>query len=390
MRALLWVVCAMGGVGCSDGAAARAPDGVCRQGTPAIDADVFARLTATTWLDAGRCGANSDPLPPTCNRLRLAGDGTYDWSATSDYPERAQSGTWNFFARDVDGGIVCLDDGSVVDFALSATGKLAWGMLGELAPDSPLGGGSRTALPTVSVAPLFMALIEHDWRKTNEIDVYSQPTGFSLSDDGTFVAEFRDGECEANGTFSLIKDRTELQLWPRASPNACDLRGGGTTANLVGSGIPPVIEDGILHLYAASYRDAAIQTEQRYLAFSSYLVDQAGLFVAASWDQAIRSGSQTTWAMTLHNRTARAQTVTALRLTQTPLMISGDGFTGVGAELPLVDRSFTDVTIAPAGSFAVEVAFTPTATGWVMLQLEIDSADSSQPYYNNRHFILML
>jgi len=97
-----------------------------------VDAAVYSALTTTSWFDSGGCGPTGDPLPPTCNRLQLGADGSYTWTAFSDYPERMQSGSWNFRARDATTGVVCLDDGSVVDFALTPTGDLRWGQLGLL------------------------------------------------------------------------------------------------------------------------------------------------------------------------------------------------------------------------------------------------------------------
>src|SRR5438477_8626941 len=74
-----------------------------------FDDAVFATLTATAWDEV--CGGG--PLPPTCNHVTLAADGSYEWTAVSDVVERDQRGAWNFFARTDSDGIICLDTGAV-------------------------------------------------------------------------------------------------------------------------------------------------------------------------------------------------------------------------------------------------------------------------------------
>jgi len=193
------------------------------------DDDVFARLTATSWYDEVACNSG-DPLPPTCNRLRLSADGTFAWTADSDAIERDLSGGWNFRARDATTGVVCLEDGSVVDFALeqaAPAGGLRWARLGVLSPDEPLaGGGLRADLPDVTPAPLFLDLTAHAWAKTNEMDLFYLPTSFLLRRDGTFDATWRAGECAAGGTFSVVslmwfEPRFEGSPTPRRTAATC-------------------------------------------------------------------------------------------------------------------------------------------------------------------------
>jgi hypothetical protein len=132
MRALLlWPLVL---AGCDEADPAVLARHVCGEGNPSTDAAVYTALTATSWFDRSRC-ESGDRLPPTCNRLQLSGDGSYTWTAFSDAPERDQAGAWNFRARDATSGLVCLGNGSVVDFALTPAGGLRWGPLGELDPD---------------------------------------------------------------------------------------------------------------------------------------------------------------------------------------------------------------------------------------------------------------
>lgn len=362
---------------------------VCGAGDRAADAAMYDALTANSWFDRSRC-ESSDRLPPTCNRVRLAGNGTYTWTAVSDYPERNQAGAWSFRARDATRGLVCLDNGSVVDVALSPTGGLRWGPLGELAPDAPLEPGpGRDALPTISVDPLFIDLTANTWAKTNEMELYRLPTSLTLRRDGTLEAEFRSGECAASGTFSLLREVTLrdswLELWSTTAPNICDTRNGGSPFVLGGL---PRLEDSILDLGGAQYRDAANETAQRYLAFSSYGSD-AGLTVTATWDGALRAGAETSWEITLRSG-ADPQQVSSLRIDLTPMAMTADGFTATGPAVIVVDRAL-DAMIGAVDVLRVGgVAFTPGPAGWTMLHVEVDSSAGLQGYRNQESFLVEL
>jgi hypothetical protein len=363
---------------------------VCGAGSSrAVDAAMYDALTAPSWFVRSRC-ESSDRLPPTCNRVRLSGDGTYTWTAFSDYPERDQAGAWSFRARDETSGLVCLDNGSVVDVALSPTGGLRWGPLGELDPEDRLEPGpGRDALPTISVDLLFVDLTASTWAKTNEMELYRLPTSLTLRRDGTFEAEFRGGECTASGTFSLLREETfrdsHLELWSTTAPNRCDTRNGGSPFVLGGL---PRLEDGRLDLGDSQYRDAANETARRYLAFSSYGND-AGLTVTATWDGALRAGAETSWEITLHSG-ADPQLVSSLRIDLTPMMMTTDGFTATGPAALVVDRAL-DAMIRAVDALRVgDVVFTPGPAGWTMLHVEVDSSSGLQSYRNQESFLVEL
>jgi hypothetical protein len=356
---------------------------VCGAGDPGTDEIVFTRLTATSWYDAASCEAQ-DPLPPTCNRLRFSADGTYWWRAESDYVERDQSGRWNFRARDGASGIVCLDDGSVVDFLLTEPG-LRWTLLGVLSPDRVLEEtGTRAGLPSIEPAPLYVALTAHPWRKTNDFDLYREPTSFTLLRNGTLQASYRDGECEHGGVFSLIAD----ELQPRSDPNTCDMRGGGTTAQLAAANEMPWIEEGVLYFYSATYRDAAFVTEERLLALFYY--GEGGLLVTATWQGPLRSGSAAEWSFAFRNRSDRLCSVTSLSLAMTPLVLTSDSFSLAGDEVVLVDRNLAGTTIEPQADFATTVSFTPSGAGWTSLEVDIEYFDDMQSYSNVKNFVFVI
>jgi len=394
MRTILLLPLLLGGLGCEGASPEQLAREVCGQGTRAVDEAVYSALTATSWFDRGNCEAR-DPLPPTCNRVELAGDGTYSWTAFSDAPERDESGAWNFRARDATGGVICLDNGSVIDFELTPTGGLRWEPLGVLDPEAPLGRApGRGALPTIAVDPFYIELTDHAWAKTDELDLYRLPTTLTLRGNGTFTAELRQGECVADGTFSLVRERnfrsSRLTFWANAAPNRCDLRDGGTPYTISSGDTPRIDEDGVLHLTGTAYRDARISTERRLIAFSSYSED-AGLTVTAEWDGALRAGTATSWAISLHNNGGSPQMVSSLRIDLTPLALTGDGFTAAGPVAIAVDRAL-GFTIAPGDTLplAGDTVFTPGPAGWTLLHIEVDSSDSRQPYRNQDSYIVEL
>ncbi|MEO7094394.1 MAG: hypothetical protein ABI175_14150 [Polyangiales bacterium] len=388
---LLLLVLACGAVGCSVGPSDSSASSVCVAGKTAIDAEVFARLTSTSWFDTGGCAGGQQP--PTCNRIGLSRDGSYHWKAVSDYVERDQAGGWNFRARDATSGVICLDDGSVIDFALSPDG-LQWGPLGVLSPDAAQStSGARSALPVIRVSPLYLDLTEHPWANTNEMDEFYLPSTFSLYANGALEASFRGGECTTTGTFSLVGDGITLvgdrrfRLWPRTELNTCDLRSGGTPASVPGAGGEPVIEDGVLRLSSATYRDADIATDERYLAFSSY-GDDAGLLVSATWSGALHAGATTTWRIEPRNDTTRMQNIVAMRIEVTPLVATSDGFSSTGPAETVVDRT-VGVVVLTGETLPLEASFA-LATGWVAIRLEIESQDSRQTYQNAGSYITLL
>jgi hypothetical protein len=387
MRARLLLMVLMIGCGGDD------PEAEAKQvcgGEGAMDGAVYEALTATSWLEPVGC-RSTDRLPPTCNEVRLSGDGTYAWQAFTDVLERDQKGTWNFRARDATGGVVCLDDGSVVDFELAA-GGLRWGRLGVLVPDEDLARGpGRDALPAIAVDPLFLDLTANGWAKTNEMELYLYPASFALRRDGTFDAAFRGGACTVAGTFGLVGEPTRagrrLVLESTAAVNACDIRFGDLPFAFGGE---PRLEDGVLHALSSTYRDAAEVTERRYLELSAYS-GATGLTVFATWDGALRAGTPTSWAFELRNDDDQPQQVSALRIELTPEAMTANGFMSTGPAVRVIDRPL-DLTIAPGDRVAVEgaAAFTPGPAGWTLFDVQVDSSDGSQAYRNRETFLTEL
>lgn len=347
MRTLL-LVCV---VGCTSTDSEEAV--ICTANDPAV----FTQLTDQRW---GACDSNNG----LC--LQLAADGTY--RAVTGYDDYAisDSGLWSFVARDATSGLACFDNGSVIDFALTPDG-LRWD--GAMLPafESLAIVGSRAALAVIPASPVFLDLTEHPWAKTNDFDLDLAPTSFSLHRDGTFTGSFRHGASSVNGTFSVVYDnRGDVEFHPRSTPSIA-----------ASNDVPHFDDNGLLRFYAASYRDAAIKTDEQSLAYSAYAGD-AGLVVTATWRGALLPNATSTWELTLRNPTAREQTITSIQI----MLAVFDGQT------VLVDRTLQEV-VAPGAAYTttVDVAF---AAGPQALLIDVRSFDTRQPYTNYRSFFVEL
>jgi len=334
----------------------------------ANDPNVFTKLSGQRW---GACDSNNG----LC--LQLAADGSYRAVAGFDDYAISDSGRWSYFARDAQSGLVCFDNGSVIDFALTADG-LRWD--GSLLPAfEPLAiAGSRAALDTIPPSPMFTDLTAHAWSKTNDFDPYLAPTSFLLHRDGTFFGSFRHGECSISGTFSVVYDASDrVALHAHSKPNVCDTRNGGTSGNLA-DGTPYFEPDGVLRFFSTSYRDSMIESAEQSLIYNAYGGNDAGLVVSATWQEPLASNATSSWQMTLRNPTEREQTVTALRIE----LITGE------TRVVLVDRVLQEVLAAGATyATSVDLAF---AAGPQGLLIDVTSFDARQSYSNYRSYFVEL
>ena len=323
--------------------------------TTSGDSALFARLTANRW---GKCDANN-----FC--LSLQADGDYDSMRGCGDCIETDHGRWNFVARDDTSGLVCFDNGSVIDFELVA-GGLRWDA-GELpATESLDATGSRAGLDGLAASPLFDQLTAHAWAKTNNFDLYFTPTSFALARDGTFTGSFREGACDVAGTFSVVYGGSQPELHPHAAANVCDTR--GYAADIAASNEIPVVEhDGILRFFEASYRDASIVTDDRSFLFSSYSDSNYGLVVGAKWQHDFVASSTSHLDITITNPTPRAQTITKLSL-----MFDGQ---------PIVDEMLQEA-IPPGGTYATSTELSFGAPGIAALLVDVESQDDRQSYAN--------
>jgi hypothetical protein len=173
---------------------------------------LFAQLTATTW-----CSAIPDAprgATPARTHYTLRRDGTDEWGRYSDAPEDSGAGQWNFEKTTPGGGVLLLDSGDVLRFALLRDGtlRLAAQPLNACQPqpdvDAPLSAG---ALPVVHPTALYERLTAHPWRKASDDIPYPTPTRVEFRRTGEYLAMFGDGNCSSLGFWSLRGDELTLE-----------------------------------------------------------------------------------------------------------------------------------------------------------------------------------
>jgi hypothetical protein len=346
----------------------------------AVDDAVFVALTSRSWADSG-C-ASTAPLPPTCRRLSLGGDGRYSWSAWSDYPEREQAGRWNFRARDGSSGVVCFDDGSVIGFALGDD-ELTFANHAYGADEPREVGADRGSLPEVTASALFSELTAQEWRKTNAFDAVFRPEGFRLRRDGTFWASYRGGECEHGGVFSLDHGEGGM-LIPISEPNECDVRREPAAASIGPSNGRPVIRDGVLMQgIGETYRDAAIETDEQSFAFRAYGWD-GGLMVSGSLTGELEAGRTLTIGLALENLGATTQTLEGGAISMQPLMPD----LSVAGEPIVLGELAVGGSVAPGSEVPTSVEATLPGAGMYALEVSVRSSDASQPWSNRTSYLV--
>jgi hypothetical protein len=359
------LICALACAGCT-----QSGDPVCGKPHPA-DGALYAFLTASGWQNG--C-PSTGRLPTTCTELTLEADGSYAWTARSDYTERDQSGSWNFSSASTNGGVICLGDGSVLRF--DRRGKdLRFGPM-TFSPGKPLSGrGERADLPHVNPSSLYVGLVAAAWQKANLFNLFMEPDRLQLARDGTFSASYRAGACKHGGTWSLDGST----MIPASDANTCDQRGGGTTASIAASNARPRLEGDLLVFRAgAVYHDA-----ERPLARPLFRFDAYGDSVETTGELfgKLAAGSQSSIRFTLENRSAAEMWLEALELTLQALKPAGSGFTLDGPEEALAKQDLGLKQLASSAKQSLTVTFTPKTTGtYVQLTVKLSYKSAKQDY----------
>ncbi|HEY3494698.1 MAG TPA: WD40 repeat domain-containing protein [Polyangiaceae bacterium] len=223
--------------------------------------EAFTLLTGTSWQGLD-CGDGINGIPFRCDQVSLLPDGTYTWSARSDFLERDESGTWNFFARSASSGTLFFSNGSSDLFIFDeATGVLETGRALLRRAEAQPGLGTADALPEVRPPGLYRGLLSSCWRKTNDFDDHRIPDTVTFGPTGSYRASYRQGECEHGGSFAV----DDGNLVRAAEANDC---ASGEKGDLPGF-LAEVI-DGLLVFWEGAYRPAADQTTER-----SFFIDPA-------------------------------------------------------------------------------------------------------------------
>lgn len=349
----------------------------CAAASPYDDA-VFAALTASEW-DSG-CDGGGGGLAPTCTRIQLGADGEFSWLAVSDYVERDQAGRWAFSARSSTAGIVCLGTGAVLPFEL-APGLLHLGGAGYSPGAALAATGSRDGLSTVISDPLYPQLVAHAWTKTNDFDLYRLPQDFTLARDGTFSAAYRDGTCTHGGTWGLdVVPRTggnATLFVSSADANSCDLRSGGSNAQLPASDDEVHVDGARLVFFDSAYRATNAADTRPWFSFDAY-----GTTVATSayLDRNLSASAATTLSLDFANQSTSGKTLTSFAVLATPMVATTDGYTSAGATATLATLDLGGTSLAPGDHVAATAAIAPGTAGDVELEIDTTYSDATQSY----------
>jgi hypothetical protein len=367
----------------------RAAAAVCGpSGSADVDRAVFQALTSVDWANSA-C-ASTAPLAPTCHRLELRADGSYAWTAISDYTERDDAGTWNFRARSDRDGLVCLSDGSVMNFRVE-DGSMTFGPFVFAAGAALTDSGDRDALPHVRASDLYMSLSERAWIKTNHFDLLARPDAFSLRRDGTLWASYRAGSCEHGGVWSLdhgdIADAGSATLTEITDPHTCDARREPTTAIVGAWNDRPVIDDGVLMRAAGdTYADEETARAQELFAFTSY-GRGVSLLSRGTFHGTLQAGTETVIDLAIENESDRAHQLGRVQVSVQPLTAE---LSTSGDPIVLAERDYTGTELLPGQVYADTLAVTPPAAGLHLFQVIVESTNERQSWRNRGSYLVEL
>lgn len=340
-----------------------------RQATAAEREALFEFLTANEWQ--GTACTVASMLPPTCHHLTLEPSGEYSWSAVSDYPEREDSGEWNFVARDGDSGTLFFSNGSSVLFDRDGANLIT--SRASFVPGALHGGGGdASGLPSVAPPELYVKLQGTCWTKTNPFDGYRLPDDLAFGTDGSYSVSYRSGECRHGGVFTV----DEGNVVQRADDNTCDLR--GPSPGMLPSAMPELLDD-LLVFYDSTYRAASSPDSKTLLLLDSWWrqpgkpfqpdgaqSDWGSVRVRATYDGALSRGSATPMHFEVENVSGDGVKLGSFSLALQSTALASDGFTLTGDAQSLVLTDFAGTRLAPRETVSFDHEVTPAVWGdWV-------------------------
>jgi WD40 repeat protein len=346
------------------------PEVSARTATDAERQALFEFLVANTWRGAG-CDVSAQ-LPPTCHSLTLLANGSYSWTAVSDYPERQDSGQWNFVARDRDSGTLFFSNGSSVLFRRNG-GQLETSR-DSLSPAEPMivGDSLATSLTNVQAPELYQNLLGTCWSKTNSFDLHRIPDRLVFGEDGSYEVSYRNDACRHGGVFTV--DGGGIVQLP--DDNRCDLRG---TSGYLPANFPEFLGD-LLVFYDSSYRPLSQPTEPSLLLLDSWRLHPGRPFqpegvdagwgsvrVIASYSEPLTRGTSTDVHLHLENVSADPVKLGLFSLTLQELELAEGGFTASSTRpqwIELADLSGS--RLQSRESVELDIAIVPGVWGeWV-------------------------
>lgn len=342
--------------------------------TDRFEQSVFERLTAHSWCNQSEVARDTSGLAPTFHRYEFRSDGSFEWDQQSDYPEASGKGRWNFTARSGTEGAIRLDTGDSIAFRLHDDGTVNLGVI-ELETCTPLDGagkGSAEALPKVDLSDLYRELTSNAWYKMNSFNLDREPTKVTFNTDGTFYAEYNNGECEVAGTWSL---RARQLSWTPFG--LC--RNGAFKASSSG-GSPVEVRAGLLVTDQDVRAPVALGNRGREE------VDLGPLRLTYQYDEPLLPNRSNRFDFHLEyplpSGRARSQampiTVQGVRITMQPLRQTPEAYTATADPVEVKVLTFSDGIVTPGSTYDFYTLVMPGGTGPVSMRIELLLIEGSQ------------
>jgi hypothetical protein len=354
------------------------------------DDEIFDFLTNTSWEDLG-CRPIAGPhLAPTCEILEFRRNGTYSWTAMSDYLERSKTGSWNFkLSNDTsNAGQMYLENGSVIWFArvnstsvifnydnFTSTEKI------DYSPDELK--MNRSGLSEITPSKMYLTFIEKSpWRKTDDFNLFTYPELITFYSNGTFFESYRQGECSHGGTWGF----DGRMLISQSHPNNCDIR-EGTTGHLPGTWDAPIFETSdLLILSQSSYYSSDNDTEEKVFTFDPYY---RSVRVTGEFNGTFAKDVPTTIDFTFRNVDDIEKKLDKFKIEMTVLTRNNDSFSITDQSAKLVESDYSDILLQPGEEHHDTMKITPPFSGeYVYLSVNLSFRDEDQPYDGNGSFTI--
>jgi hypothetical protein len=345
---------------------------------------LFDALTANTWCDKS-AEYNKSLLPRTRRRYTFRKDGAYEWMHASDAIEGEGAGVWNMQQTTDNGGILLLDSGDMWRFTIPQDNLLALEALTLDACESLVYEGSQTsdALPEIASSPLVQRIAAHRWFKTDDFDLFRLPTTIIFRANGEYVAEFRYGECDYTGYWSL-RDQKIIKEVPAEH---CDSRNTGVTYFSGGS---PVQFDGDTAVFAGAMYSK--QEDMTRGIIWSDLGSRGMLEMRITYRKPIQYGAKNTLHVALKNGGSTDLTLQTFRVTEQQYQWGTDSFSAIeGKErttLVSADLSSVALGAGEAHTFSLDVTF--VERGDVQVRFMVDFSDHKRTYKRSQRGMLSL
>jgi len=343
--------------------------------------DIFNFLSNNAWKNLG-CLPTQGMLAPTCTQLELNKNGNYHWTAFSDYPERDQSGKWNFILHGTDSGLVLFDNGSLIPFK-----KVGGYLLFEYSvfmPSHTIEYSQEelkkyfTDLTEITPSDTFFKLPQHGWKKANNFDLNMHPDLIIFKNDGRFFASYRNGQCSHEGVWGL-DDKTIVSI---SNPNDCVPR----IVSAINAGEKSSFENDVLIFLQESYYPQDRMMEKNIFTFDSYV---NSITVTGEFSGNFEKNNPTTIDFTFQNVAGIDKELGKFTIS---ILTCGPPQPNAGCSdaKQTFTKDYGGISLHPTEFYHDSITITPipTASGDSLLSFSLQFKDKRQPYSANHSYVV--